>query len=680
MKKLYALLIGFTFCFPCYQFAQTVTINANPGTSPNIVMGTLAYHASEFIYRNAEIGASSFTTTPISSVGFSVAQLGAPTTFTNISIYLQNTALDVFTTGTYSTAGYTLVYNGSITFDDLGFTVVDLQTPFLRTTGTNLEFLIVRGDGVAHPNYLFEASLDNTTVATSTATSRRYNGAAAPAAGSTSLATSPFRPSVQLIARFPIDAALTDATVPGITCHSTPQTIGIELTNNGSTAITAGSAAVTLNVTGANSFTSTISNSTVLAPGASETINFSGINLSVGGFSDVQAVVNLASDADQLNDSLFTGVLTATTLSNFPVLDDLEGPFTIAEYVDVIAGGRQLWSLHDPVNDTAFINVDMSDSLPAYSGRRFLYFDAYSGANSTGVEGRLFTNCIALGNAPGGGSCNSSLSFFMSHDTTFLTPNFDDSLYVSVSTDGGNSFTRIAGFRRLNDEFGVPGWGQEFVDLSAYNGTSIQIGFEGVSQWGNIIGIDNIEIISNCVVPVTLGSFTVQKQNKANKLSWTTTQELNSLKFVIEQSRNGRDFVTLGEVAAAGNSNTERTYSFTHNLPLTGYNYYRIKMVDVDNKVKYSQVRSVQNLGISQIQVTPNPVNDNMKVSINAERSDVATVMIADMSGKVILSKNFNVTAGDNDIPVSTAALHAGNYIVKVQLNGDVQVSKFIKL
>lgn len=464
-----------------------------------------------------------------------------------------------------------------------------------------------------------------------------------------------------------------------ITCFTGPQTITVDVQNLGQSTVAAGAANVTLKVGGANTYSRTIANTAAIPVNGTATITFADVILNNSGENLDTAIVSFAGDLRSSNDTLFGGSFTAPTITSFPALDDIEGAeLTITPFIAVLAGSRQLWSLHDA--DTAFTNNDMADSLAPYSGRSFLYFDAYSGSNSIGFEGRLFSNCIGLGTPPQGGSCNSSLSFFMSHDTTFLFPNFDDSLYVSVSTDQGNTWNRIAGFRRISDEYAVPGWGQEFVDLTAYNGSNIQIGFEGVSQWGNIIGIDNIEIFSDCVLPVVLGNFNIQKQNKANRLNWTTTQEINSSKFVIQQSRNGRDFVTLGEVAAAGNSSTNRTYSFTHNLPLSGYNYYRIKMVDRDNKSKYSQVRSVQNLGINQIQVTPNPVAGNMKVSINAEKSELATIMITDMSGKAISSKNYTVAAGDNDIPVTTAGLSAGSYIVRVQLNGDVQVSKFIKL
>lgn len=681
MKKLYALLIGFIFCLPAYQYAQTVTINENPtGTSPNIVFGTLAFHASEYIYKSAEIGANTFTTLPITAIGYNIAQVGSPTTFNGVKIYMQNTANTVFTTGVYSTAGYTLVYDGSVTLGATDFNTITLQTPFLRTAGSNLSILIERTDGVAHANYVYVPSLDDPTGAAATNVSRRFNGATAPVSGTTSLSASTFRAAIQLIATLPVDASLTDATIPNVTCHSTPQTISIEVTNNGSNPILTGAAAVTLNITGANSFSTTLSNTIQLDPGFSQTLDFSGINLSTPGNSDFEAFVTLASDGDQTNDSLFTTLITTDNISTFPAVEDVETTLPVVGFASTIEGG-QIWSLQNG----KFGNLDpttvpgswqLTDSLAPHGGDNFFLFNSYD--FGPGISSRLFSNCVTLGTPPNGGSCTSSLSFWMSHDSSFATS--DDSVYISISSDGGNTWNRITGFGRFSSDFFTPAWQQEIVDLAAFQGQTIQIGFDGVSNFGNSIGIDDIEIFSDCILPVTLANFNVQKQNKANKLNWTTTQEINSLKFVIQQSRNGRDFVTLGEVAAAGNSNTERTYSFTHSLPLNGYNYYRIKMVDRDNKVKYSQVRSVQNLGVNQIQVTPNPVADNMKVNINAEKSDVAVITVADMSGKVILSKNYNVTAGDNNLPVNTANLNAGSYIVKVQLNGNVQVSKFIKL
>ena len=463
-----------------------------------------------------------------------------------------------------------------------------------------------------------------------------------------------------------------------VSCISGPQTVTVDIQNLGQSPVAAGAASVTLKVGGANIYSGTLSNTASIPVNGTATISFTNVILTNPGLSLDTAIVSFGSDLRNTNDTAFNGSLTAETINSYPITDDIEGAtLTIAPFVNTIAG-NQLWTLH--VADTAYTNPDMLDSLHANSGLSFLYFDSYASPNSTGFQSRLFTNCITLG-AGEAGSCASSLSFFMSHDTAFSQFASDDSLYISISTDKGITWNRMgAGFGRLDPAFAVPGWRQEIVDLSAFNGQTFQIGFEGVSQWGNIIGIDDISIASNCIVPVTLTSFNVQKQSKANRLSWKTSQEINSLKYVIEQSKNGRDFTTLGEVAAAGNSSTERTYSFIHNLPSRGYNYYRLKMIDRDNKAKYSETRNVQNLGANEISSYPNPVKNSMTVAINADKADVANVVISDLSGKMIYTKTFTVTEGDNNFTVNTASLTAGNYVIKIQLSGDVSVKKFTKL
>src|SRR5690606_2749792 len=81
-----------------------------------------------------------------------------------------------------------------------------------------------------------------------------------------------------------------------------------------------------------------------------------------------------------------------------------------------------------------------------------------------------------------------------------------------------------------------------------------------------------------------LGWSFVKVQLDANKalVSWATLQETNTQKFEIEHSINGRDFIKVGETAAAGNSANQRNYAFTHTQPVQGFNYYRIKQIDLD--------------------------------------------------------------------------------------------------
>jgi len=476
------------------------------------------------------------------------------------------------------------------------------------------------------------------------------------------------------------DAKISDITTPDkISCYNSAQTFTVDLLNLGDNPILPGAAAVTLKIGGANTYTGTLFNTGTIAKNATETITFSNVGISGAGVNFDTAFVVFASDLKHNNDTLTTGNLTAETITAFPAVEDVETTLPVFGYLERIAGTRNLWGTN-PGYPFAYGNPDLADSLFAHGGQDFFLFDAYSGANSTGVQTRLYSNCMTLTHSDDGGVNN--MTFWMSHDTSFSDS--PDSLYVSVSLDKGITWNRIAGFARLDPAFVFPDWSQETVDLTAYGCQTIQLAFEGVSYYGNVIGVDDISINSfgtgSCTTPLTLLNFTAQKVNKVNKLTWTTTQELNTLKFVIEQSKDGRTFTQLGEVAASGNTSTERTYTYSHNQPSKGYNYYRIKMVDNDNRFTYSPVRSLQNLGINEISSYPNPVKGMMQVAVNADKSDVATIQITDMSGKTVYTKVYNVAEGENNFSIDAAAFTSGNYILKVQLSGEVVVKKFSKL
>ncbi len=51
---------------------------------------------------------------------------------------------------------------------------------------------------------------------------------------------------------------------------------------------------------------------------------------------------------------------------------------------------------------------------------------------------------------------------------------------------------------------------------------------------------------------------------------------------------NGQSYVTIGKVAATGSG--AGNYSFVDNNTVSGNNYYRLKMVDIDGAFKYSHV------------------------------------------------------------------------------------------
>jgi hypothetical protein len=68
----------------------------------------------------------------------------------------------------------------------------------------------------------------------------------------------------------------------------------------------------------------------------------------------------------------------------------------------------------------------------------------------------------------------------------------------------------------------------------------------------------------------------------------------------------------------------------------------------------------------------PNPASDNVTVSINA--TGAATLVVTDITGKIVLNKNLSLTNGSSD--VNTSSLEAGIYIFNVTLDNK-QTSQF---
>ena len=157
----------------------------------------------------------------------------------------------------------------------------------------------------------------------------------------------------------------------------------------------------------------------------------------------------------------------------------------------------QLFYLAQP-NCGSFKQVTMqmqTNPLPPHGGTKFFLFNSFTGA--TGSSSRLYSNCISLPAGP------NQVNFWMSHDnTTTLATNLD-SMYVSVSTDKGLTWTRLpvistgGGLQRHDGTLvanAAPIWRNDIVDLTAYAGQIIQIGFEGVSKFGNAFGLDDITV------------------------------------------------------------------------------------------------------------------------------------------------------------------------------------------
>ncbi len=112
---------------------------------------------------------------------------------------------------------------------------------------------------------------------------------------------------------------------------------------------------------------------------------------------------------------------------------------------------------------------------------------------------------------------------------------------------------------------------------------------------------------SSATLPVVLSRYVVEELSGEIVLEWTTEVEIVTDKFIIEHSRNGRQYTALGEVKAKGGSFTT-DYKFIDDSPLFGENYYRLKILDLDGSFDYSNIRLVRSTVVeSTLSIFPNP-------------------------------------------------------------------------
>ncbi len=154
---------------------------------------------------------------------------------------------------------------------------------------------------------------------------------------------------------------------------------------------------------------------------------------------------------------------------------------------------------------------------------------------------------------------------------------------------------------------------------------------------GECTVIDSV-LVSITPLPISLLSFEGEAVNGAAQLAWETVLEINAAFFEVEHSLDGFAFKKVGQVKAKGQNNELTTYDFVHTLPAQGYNYYRLRMVDVDGQYNYSDAVKLYFDGHDPllVKVHPNPSNGLFHFDYTLPSGGNATLQILNLAGQVV--------------------------------------------
>ncbi|MEO6837609.1 MAG: T9SS type A sorting domain-containing protein, partial [Ginsengibacter sp.] len=187
----------------------------------------------------------------------------------------------------------------------------------------------------------------------------------------------------------------------------------------------------------------------------------------------------------------------------------------------------------------------------------------------------------------------------------------------------------------------------------------------------------------NSVLPVTLLNFTATLQSQDVKLDWSTSTEINSSHFIIQRSIDGTHFTDIGSVNAAGNSSIKKQYSYNDNEYLNAgadILYYRLQLVDIDGKFKYSGVLSVKLNGtVTNLEVYPNPVRDQLSVLFSSANENKIALRINDVKGRQMYYQTFISGNASNLQNINVSGFATGVYFVQMITGKEIKTVKFIK-
>jgi len=147
------------------------------------------------------------------------------------------------------------------------------------------------------------------------------------------------------------------------------------------------------------------------------------------------------------------------------------------------------WTITD-VSGTAgnwtYVTSGTNPSVSPHGGSYVAKFNSYDA--SSGSQTRVSRS---TGFAIPSSVTTATLKFWMYHDTGYST--YADKVQVQVST--GSSWTNVG--TAVNRYDGSTGWKQHTIDLTAYKGTTVQLGFLGISAYGNNEFLDDITVTTN---------------------------------------------------------------------------------------------------------------------------------------------------------------------------------------
>lgn len=177
------------------------------------------------------------------------------------------------------------------------------------------------------------------------------------------------------------------------------------------------------------------------------------------------------------------------------------------------------------------------------------------------------------------------------------------------------------------------------------------------------------------VLPVELAAFTVSVIGNGVELNWTTASETNNYGFEVQRSTNQKDFQRVGFVAGNGTTTAQHAYKFADRDLAAGTYYYRLRQIDTDGTVTFSDVVRADLASVIREyalhQNYPNPFNPTTTIAFDLKEDGPVKLRLFNMLGQQVVELvNGQLKAGSHTAILDARNLATGTYMYVLEVNG----------
>jgi hypothetical protein len=191
--------------------------------------------------------------------------------------------------------------------------------------------------------------------------------------------------------------------------------------------------------------------------------------------------------------------------------------------------------------------------------------------------------------------------------------------------------------------------------------------------WSNLTTFSKFTAVVDQATPLPIELVSFQANcsgdNKIN-VTWTTASEHNTSHYVVEHSRDGNEWQALTIVAAAGNSTSLLDYTYVHENPNSGINYYRLTQYDNDGLFEqFGHIKAdCENASSTTILTTyPNPSDNSFYISLFTEDMEgEGVITLTDAKGTVVHTQDVTIQNGNTIFHMDNLNVAPGMYYIHV--------------